>query len=402
MQLEHRRSRVRSRLSSVLLALALLALALPSAAVAAPSNAAADYGVNGGWFYSETGGGQGNGYSVVNSGTDSSGHPIKFWSEFQRLGGVITLGYPVGEPYVGSDGFTYQPFQRGVLQWHPELGAALLSNTFEILQNAGKDDWLLSAKGIPRPIADDGSGGNYQKAVTTRLGWLTNAAIRAKFLANPNRATIANWSQDAAIQLYGLPMSAPEQHGPFISQTFQRIAFQEWTDNVAGMPGPGTVVGVLGGDLIKEAGLLPAAAVQPLAPGGAPPAQPVGPLPPAPAPAPAPAATWPWYVYSVANFPNCGTTYMYGQAQDANGNVVGGMTIKSWNDYGNVNLVSTNSSGNWDRVIHSGPTAGTWYAELVDGSGNQASDVATITFTSNCDPNQGAAVQQVQIIFRPH
>ena len=397
MRLEIGRSRIVSRLSSVLLALALLGLALPSVALAAPSSAA-DYAITSGWFYSQTGGGQGNGYSVVNSGTDSSGHPIKFWAEFQRLGGVTTLGYPVGEPYVGSDGFTYQPFQRGVLQWRPELAAALLSNTFEILQNAGKDDWLLSAKGIPRPIADDGSGGNYQKAVATRLGWLTNSAIRAKFLANPSPATIRNWSQDAAIQLYGLPMSAPEQHGPFISQTFQRIAFQEWTDKVAGMPGPGTVVGVLGGDLMKEAGLLPAAAVQPLAPGGAPPAQPVGPLPPAPAPA----ATWPWYIYSVTSFPNCGTTYLYGQAQDANGNAVSGMTIKSWNDYGNVNFVSTNSSGNWDRVIHSGPTAGTWFAELVDGAQNQASDVATINFTSNCDPNSGSAVQQVQIIFRPH
>jgi hypothetical protein len=224
-----------------------------------------DYAISGGWFFTETGGGSGNGYAVRDTGADANGNTIKFWSEFQRLGGIATLGYPVAEPYVGPDGFNYQAFQRGILQWRPESQSADLSNTFEQLQNSSKDDWLLEVKGIPKPIADDGSGGDYAKAVATRLGWLTNSAIKSYYLANPNSGAIPSWSQDQSIQFYGLPMSMPEQHGPFITQRFQRFAIQLWTDSVPGMPTPGSVVGVLGGDLAKEAGLLPAAAIQALA-----------------------------------------------------------------------------------------------------------------------------------------
>jgi hypothetical protein len=379
-----------------------MALAVVGSAVPAFA-ASADYAVTGGWFFSQTGGGQGMGFSVVDGGTDSSGHPIKFWSEFQRLGGVNTLGYPVGEPYVGSDGFTYQPFQRALLQWRPELGQSELANTFEQLSSAGKDDWLFQAKGIPRPIANDGSNGDYQKAVATRLGWLTNDAIKQYYLSNPNPGAIGSWSQDAAIQFYGLPMSAPEQHGPFISQRFQRIAFQLWTDNVAGMPSPGTVVGVLGGDLLKEASLVPASAVQPLSPGGTA-AAPVQATPtPAPAPAPAPTTNWYWNSTNVQGWPNCGTTYMYAWVRNAAGQGVNGMTLKSWNDYGNVYIASTKNDnggdGYWDRIVHAGVQAGTWYVEIIDGSGNQASNVVTVNFTGSCAANAGN-VQEVEIDFQ--
>ena len=81
------------------------------------------------------------------------------------------------------------------------------------------------------------------------------------------------------------------------------------------------------------------------------------------------------------------------------------MTLKSWNDYGNVYIASTKNNngqdGYWDRVIGSGPRAGTWYVELVDGNLNQASNVVTINFTGNCDPNQGPAIQEVEVEFRP-
>jgi hypothetical protein len=367
----------------------------PAFAATAP-----DYAVPGGWFFTQTGGGQGQGYAVRDAGTDSSGHLIKFWSEFQRLGGVTTLGYPVGEPYVGSDGFTYDPFQRGVLQWRPELGIALLSNTFEILSRAGQDDWLNSTKGIPRPIPDDGSGGVYAKAVVTRLSWLTNSAIKAVFLANPNPRSIPGWNQDLSIALYGLPMSVPEQHGPFITQRFQRIAFQLWVDNVSGMPSPGTVVGVLGGDLLKQANLLPSGAIQPLGPGGTGPTPPVQPTPtPAPAPPP-PSTNFPWHSTYVNTFPNCGTTYLTVYTRDANGNPVSGMTVKNWNDYGsgNVYIASTDGNGYWRRLYGPGAKAGTWYTEVVDGAGNQASNVVTVNFTSDCQNN---AVQQVEMEFRP-
>ncbi|MBX6770776.1 MAG: hypothetical protein IRY83_03570 [Chloroflexi bacterium] len=369
---------------------ALLSVLFLSLAASAHAANGPDYAIPGGWFFTEAGGGGGQGYAVRDTGTDARGQTIRFWSEFRRLGGVATLGYPIGEPYVGADGFTYQPFQRALLQWRPEQGRAVLANTFEMLQSAGKDDWLLAVKGIPRPIPDDGSGGDFARAVQIRLGWLTNEAIRAKFLANPNPAQIQNWGLAQAIELYGLPMSRPEAHGPFISQRFQRVAFQLWTVAVPGMPAPGTVVAVLGGDLLKEAGLLPSA-------GGAGPSA-------STTPAPRPTvSSYPWYVASIQGWPNCGTTYIRAYTRDANGNGVNGMTLKSWNDWGNEYIASTRSyngkDGYWDRVIGPGVRPGRWYVVLVDGAGHQASDVATVTFTASCEPGQGN-VQEAEIEFR--
>ncbi|MCL4459009.1 MAG: hypothetical protein M1577_03755 [Chloroflexi bacterium] len=223
------------------------------------------------------------GYALTNEGG------IRFAAEFQRLGGVETLGYPASHRFQLPDGFTYQLTQGALLQWRPEQDAVALANIFEMLERAGVDDWLYSFKGIPRPIKNDSSGGDWQKAKQTRLGWLTNEAIRDHYLANPNPAGIAEWGVDSAIELYGLPMSRPERFGPFIAQRFQRIAFQLWLDEVPGMSPPGSVVRVLGGDLLKETGLIP---LEALAPGDRPAPTPTPTPTPAPAPAPpAPTAT---------------------------------------------------------------------------------------------------------------
>ncbi len=214
-----------------------------------------DFAIPGGWFFGETSGATGLGYRVVDD-------EVRFWSEFRRLGGVTTLGYPISRRYVGKDGFTYQAFQRGVLQWRPERGVAELANTFEQLTAAGQDPSLLAA-GIPLPVIDDGSGGDWNRARQIRLGWLTDPSIAAAFVANPNPAAIATWSVDRSIELYGLPASRPVRSGPFVVQRFQRISLQLWVDDVPGMPRPGSVVGILGGDLLKRAGLLPAEATAP-------------------------------------------------------------------------------------------------------------------------------------------
>ncbi len=218
-------------------------------------------------------------YEVTNDGG------ILFADEFDRLGGVDTLGYPASYRFE-LDGFTYQVTQRALLQWRSNIGVAYLGNIFEMLEHAGLDQWLLESKGIPLPIKDDGSNGDWNKARETRLSWLTNEQIKAKFLANPNPDAISDWNEDSAINLYGLPMSMPERHGPFISQRFQRVAFQLWVDEVAGSPAPGTVIGVLAGDLLKEAGLVPPEGLNVAE-------RPVVVVAPAPAPAPAPSSSQP-------------------------------------------------------------------------------------------------------------
>ena len=196
-------------------------------------------------------------YEVTNN------YGVHFADEFERLGGVEALGYSASYRFRLADGFTYQLTQGVLLQWRPEVRKAYLGNTFEILEKAGFDEWLLDSKGVPLPIKEDGSGGDWNKARQIRLAWLTNEKIKAKFLANPNPEGTVSWSEDRSIELYGLPMSYPEKHGPFVSQRFQRVAFQLWVEEVEGMPTVGTVVRVLGGDLLKEACLIPQHALAP-------------------------------------------------------------------------------------------------------------------------------------------
>lgn len=134
-----------------------------------------------------------------------------------------------------------------------------------MLSAANKDEWL-KARSIPPPVADDGSKGDAARSYQIRLSWLEDEAIRAYYLANPNPADIPDWSGQRAVELYGLPVTKPVRQGPFVVQRFQRVALQRWIEAVPGMPRPGTVTRVLGGDLMKDAGLLPALSVHAVAP----------------------------------------------------------------------------------------------------------------------------------------
>jgi hypothetical protein len=195
-------------------------------------------------FYTQAGGGNG-GFSISDDGG------VSFYDSFQSLGGVNALGYPATQRFQ-KNGFTYQATQGAVLQWRPELGRAILANAFDWFTESGQDDLLLNADGIPRPVQDDGSNGNWAVAKSTRLQWLTDGAITTAYTGSG--------SLDAAIERYGLPQSPPEKHGPFVVQRFQRIAFQHWVESVSGMPPNGSVVRILAGDLLKQTGVIPAAA----------------------------------------------------------------------------------------------------------------------------------------------
>lgn len=235
-----RRPRVKLNLLAALVVLAVGLLP------AYPAEAAADYALANGHFFTQTGDRAGTGFAVLDDSRDDGGRTIRFWSEFQRLGGVPVIGYPISRVYRDGDGFYYQLFQRALLQWRPEANAAVFANILDQLSRAGADP-ALAALGIPGPIADDGSRGDFATAVQTRLGWLTQPQIRAAFLA-----ASPNGDPRQAIQRYGLPTSLPVRSGPFVVQRFQRIALQLWLDAVPGMPAPGSVVPVLGGDLYRQ------------------------------------------------------------------------------------------------------------------------------------------------------
>jgi hypothetical protein len=210
-------NRVLKIAAGLLLSVTLLAGRAPSTgAQAQPSpTPARDWDLPGGHFYTQTGGGSG-GFAI---GDDDG---MRFWSTFQQLGASNTLGFPASRRFV-LNGFIYQATQAALLQWRSDQNAVLLGNTFELLQDAGRDGWLRDVKGIPAPIANDGSA-SFEQAVQIRLGWLTEPAIRDRFLQNPNPGGARPWSERDAIDLYGLPMSRPERAGPFIAQRFQRMA----------------------------------------------------------------------------------------------------------------------------------------------------------------------------------
>jgi plastocyanin len=245
---------IRSLRLAGVLALCVGLLAAPAAPIAAQSTPEKDWDLPSGHYYTQAGAGAG-GYAI---GDDDG---IRFWTAFQQLGGTASLGYPASRRFT-LGGFTYQATQAALLQWRPDQGATALGNTFELLQDAGRDAWLRDSKGIPLPIASDGAS-TFEEAVQVRLGWLTEPSIRERYLQNPNPASRSAWTERDTIALYGLPMSRPERIGPFIAQRFQRIAFQRWVDSVPGMPVPGSVTAVLGGDLLKEAGLIDGLAATP-------------------------------------------------------------------------------------------------------------------------------------------
>jgi beta-N-acetylhexosaminidase len=313
-----------------------------------------------GRFYTEGAGGGDFGYPITDEGD------IAFWTAYAALGGPTALGYPISQRFE-LDGAPVQLTQRALLRWDPHQETVTLVNAFELFSRAGAflgwpgclpplpssepisgaphcslDGWL-QLKGIPAPIADDGSQGDFRRAVAIRLGWLTNDAIRDAYLADPAGAAGASpatnpvpprhrpehgqpWAGSggtegmdgtegtegpqallddaipwAAIERYGLPMSRPEQFGPFLAQRFQRAVLQLWLDEVPApgdiggpaLPPPGTVTAVLAGELLRDSGLVPRQALVPTTADGQPGAPPELPAPPQPPQLPEPPAATP-------------------------------------------------------------------------------------------------------------
>ena len=130
-----------------------------------------------------------------------------------------------------------------------------LANTFEILEGAGADGVLL---GLGVGSAEQDSAGSFVEAVGVRLGWLQEARIRDRYLQQ-----CGGGDPGAAVERCGLPMNRPQTFGPFVSQRFQRVAFQHWlVDGPAGIRA-GDVTPVLGGDLLKSSGVLAGSPVRP-------------------------------------------------------------------------------------------------------------------------------------------
>ena len=210
---------------------------------------AADYDIANGHFFSQTNGrdkASPAGFAV----TDADGVPL--WTGFKALGGVDVLGYPVTRRFQ-MDGFTVQAFQKAVLQWRPESKSFAFLNTFDVLHDRGRDDWLSVYRQTPPPADTSADSGlAWDRVVARHLAMLDKLPqpLKDAFPADPD------W-----IDHYGLPVSTLETPNSVVVRA-QRAALQYWKVAVP-WASAGSVTVANGGDLAKEAGVFPWLAVTP-------------------------------------------------------------------------------------------------------------------------------------------
>jgi len=403
---------------------ALLAAIVAALALAVPAQAqvpAADSDLPVGHFFAETGGSAGPqfGYRITNEGG------IPLWSEFQRLGGVPALGYPISRRFQ-LDGYIVQATQKAILQWRPDASPpqAMLVNVFDKLHDLGYDATLQSSYQIPPPIdpALFDLGKSPDQVRADRLALLNgDPAIAARY--DP--------SNSASVLYNGLPTSTIANAGPFFVLRTQRTALQHWlVDNPAAGTRRGDVTFVNGGDIAKQlglvsadgaipetiSGLLATQAGVPAPPAAVPPpsasvpavATPA-PAPPAPTPTPAPSYQYrskevtdppvdcsgdatQSSVQCVASAPNIGSQYIKGRVMNLKGDHLQWVTIQA-TVAGVTFTQQTAGDGTFTiNIAGAGSPTGncptyslTYQIMVLDDTGAQASDVRTVTYGGNCN-----------------
>lgn len=221
---------VRRLRGSIVILSVLALLALPATGAA---SSPASFPLHQGFFYTQTGGGEGLGYSVVDA------PDARFWTAFQNLGGPELLGYPISQPWREAP-FVYQAFQRGVLQAGPD-GQIRPTNIYDVLSAAGHDPWLLDFKGVPPG---------------TMLPADAGPLARLEALAAAPEITDFWQTAPNALNRFGLPLGyAPAANGGVLRAQRAVLRLQD-----------GVVLLAPAGDHFKQAGMIPAAHTAPVTP----------------------------------------------------------------------------------------------------------------------------------------
>ena len=219
-------------------------------AVSAAAPAAADWALPNGWFFTQVHGPGGEpgktGYPV----SDTDGMP--FWSDYQRLGGPTSLGYPISRRFT-ADGANWQVFQRGVLRYDPAAGQTVPERLLDRLHDAGQDVALATRWGIPEmelPAPADASPEDLEERLRLIVAEHPPFASYLSGLAEP-------------LAVYGLPTSAVQDAGSFYVVRFQGGALQLWKHEVP-WAHVGDVTAANVGEMAATLGVFPAQALAPL------------------------------------------------------------------------------------------------------------------------------------------
>ncbi|MCL4465122.1 MAG: DUF4932 domain-containing protein, partial [Chloroflexi bacterium] len=149
------------------------------------------------------------------------------------------------------DGFVCQAMQRVVFQWRPEANAVTFVNVFDLLSQAGKDEWLQNTRQTPRPKTWNDAG----------LPW---DQVRQQHLAvleqYPDLGSAYYGVAGDPVDMNGLPVADVTQVGDALVLRAQRVVLQQWLVDKPWAKS-GEVTFALGGDIAKDAGLLPKAAL---------------------------------------------------------------------------------------------------------------------------------------------
>lgn len=226
-------------------------VALPSPSPAVVNLSTPDWPVPGGRFFTQTNSrpalSSATGFGVTNSGG------ITFWDEFQRLGGVEWLGYPLSNRFIWR-GFTVQIFQKSVFQAPEKGGGVNLLNVMDDLSVAGKDQFLKNERFTPLPLGPEFDAGRPPDEVPpARLALLAE---------DPAIEAVYRQARDPVRQ-FGLPTSRVTDMGEYlVAVRCQRGVLQRWKKDMPWAKANEVTIANVG-QIAIDAGLFPNDGLQP-------------------------------------------------------------------------------------------------------------------------------------------
>ena len=221
--------RVRNSWRQLRVALAVLTIAAVVTLTVWPSAAALDcegVALDDGCLFTITGGDTPepeDGYAVTNA----DGVPLY---DFIRERDLNAIGYPISQRWLNGP-FTFQAFQKVILQWDPGRKRMNYYNTLDVLANRYPD---VELPNVPlHQVLEADRGASFGTIIRNHLALLDqNPAIKERFLSEPD------W-----LNLYGLPIRYEEREAGDHPRGLQMLRAQRTVFVIWNVPAPGTTVG---------------------------------------------------------------------------------------------------------------------------------------------------------------